>query len=41
MVRYRGLEDDDFNRNFVASSGYIYFDTDDIINVDDYKQYFI
>ena len=42
MVKYRSLKkDDDFNKNFIASSRYIYFDTDDIINVDEYKEYFI
>jgi len=41
IVGYRNLKDDNFDRNFTAPSGYIYFDTDDIINVDEYKQYFI
>ena len=41
MVKYRSLSGDMFQQNFIASSGYIYFDTDDIEDVDVYKEYFI
>ena len=41
MVRYRALKDEKFQLNFIASSGYIYFDIDDIKDVDSYKEYFI
>lgn len=41
MVRYRALKNEKFQLNFIAASGYIYFDTDDIEDVDTYKDYFI
>jgi len=41
IVKYRSLKDHEFQQNFIMSSGYIYFDTDDIENVDEYKEYFI
>lgn len=41
IVRYRKLEAEHFNMNFIMSSGYIYFDTDDVENLDEYKEYFI
>lgn len=41
MVKRRSLENANFELNFKESSQYIYFDTDDILNVDEYKQYFI
>ena len=39
MVRYRSLQDDDFERNFQSFNQYIFFDID--TPGDEYKQYFI
>lgn len=42
LVKYRSFKtDEDFNRNFICSSGYIYFDIDSINDVESYKLYFI
>lgn len=41
IVKYRSLKDHEFQENFIMSSGYIYFDTDDIENLDEYKENFI
>ena len=42
IVKYRKLEsEEEFNNNFISYSHYIYFDTDDIQNIEEYKEYFI
>lgn len=41
MVKHRSLKGDKFKENFIQSSGYIYIDTDDIEDLDAYKDYFI
>lgn len=41
MVKYRALKDEKLELNFIASSGYIYFDIDDTKDVDAFKEYFI
>ena len=41
MVRERILSGDKFKENFVYGSGYLYFDIDNVDNVDVYKQYLI
>src|ERR1017187_10699266 len=41
IVRFRNLKEDNFELNFINSSQYIYFDTDGISNIEEYKQYFI
>lgn len=40
MLKKRSLDGENFNVNFIQSSGYIYFDFD-VNNADEYKQYFI
>ena len=41
-VKKRSLkEDEDYTKNFIAPSSYIYFDFDGVVNVQEYKKYFI
>ena len=41
-VKKRSLkEQEDYTKNFIASSSYIYFDFDDVVNAKEYKEYFI
>jgi transcriptional regulator with XRE-family HTH domain len=41
-VKKRSLkEEEDYTKNFIASSSYIYFDFDDVVNAKEYKEYFI
>jgi hypothetical protein len=41
ILSKRNLKDQNFEINFTAASGYIYFDIDNIINLEEYKKYFI
>ena len=41
-VKKRSLkEEEDYTKNFIAPSSYIYFDFDDVVNAQEYKHYFI
>jgi transcriptional regulator with XRE-family HTH domain len=41
-VKKRSLkEEEDYTKNFIAPSSYIYFDFDDVVNVQEFKKYFI
>jgi hypothetical protein len=41
-VKKRSLkEDEDYTKNFIAPSSYIYFDFDGVVNAQEYKHYFI
>lgn len=41
-VKKRSLkEQEDYTKNFIASSSYVYFDFDDVVNAKEYKEYFI
>lgn len=41
-VKKRSLkEDEDYTKNFIAPSSYIYFDFDGVVNAQEYKEYFI
>ncbi len=41
-VKKRSLkEEEDYTKNFIAPSFYIYFDFDDVVNAQEYKHYFI
>ena len=42
IVKKRSLkEGEDYTKNFIAPSSYIYFDFDDVVNAQEYKHYFI
>lgn len=41
IVKKRSLDDADFETNFVQNSRYIYFDIDEVPNVDEFKKSFI
>lgn len=42
IVKYRKIKElEDYNKNFISSSSYIYFDFDGVENAQEYKEYFI